>query len=146
MGSNTPTISVIVTAYNRRQYLPFALRSLERQTLPRDKFEVIVVKNFEDPTSDSIIRRNGWKFVYSDESHQGRFLLAGLEEARGDVVTFLDDDDMYREDRLEKVYTTFKSDPVVVYFYNSQKSIDERGNILYNQQEPSAAEKLYFVK
>ncbi len=32
-----PSISVIVTAYNRRRYLPFALRSLEAQTLPRDK-------------------------------------------------------------------------------------------------------------
>ena len=44
----TPYISVIVTAYNRRQYLPDALRSLEAQTLSKDKFEVIVVKNFED--------------------------------------------------------------------------------------------------
>jgi cellulose synthase/poly-beta-1,6-N-acetylglucosamine synthase-like glycosyltransferase len=43
-----PYISVIVTAYNRRKYLSFALRSLEAQTLPRDRFEVIVVKNFED--------------------------------------------------------------------------------------------------
>jgi len=61
---NQPYISVIVTAYNRRRYLPFALRSLEAQTLPRDKFEVIVVKNFEDKESDSIISRNGWKSVY----------------------------------------------------------------------------------
>ncbi|MGC9072486.1 MAG: glycosyltransferase, partial [Acidilobus sp.] len=76
----------------------------------------------------------------------GGKIAIGLEEARGEVVTFLDDDDVYREDRLEKVYTTFKSVPDVVYFYNSQKFIDERGNILYNQLEPSAAEKLYLVK
>ena len=68
MGS---LISVIVTAYNRRQYLPEALRSLEVQTLSRDEFEVIVVKNFEDPVSDEIIRRNGWRWVYSDERWQG---------------------------------------------------------------------------
>ncbi|MFP3287223.1 MAG: glycosyltransferase [Acidilobus sp.] len=61
-----PYISVIVTAYNRRRYLPFALRSLETQTLPRDKFEVIVVKNFYDKESDDIISRNGWKDVYND--------------------------------------------------------------------------------
>jgi Glycosyl transferase family 2. len=53
-----PYISVIVTAYNRRRYLPFALRSLEAQTLPRDRFEVIVVKNFDDKESDDIISRN----------------------------------------------------------------------------------------
>ncbi|ADL19086.1 glycosyl transferase family 2 [Acidilobus saccharovorans 345-15] len=144
--SSKGLISVIVTAYNRKQYLPHALRSLEAQTLPRDRFEVIVVKNFEDPVSDSIIRRNGWKEVYSDEQYQGRFLLAGLEEAKGDIITFLDDDDMYREDRLEKVYTTFKSVTDVVYFYNSQKPIDEQGNILYTQLKSSATERLYLVK
>ena len=52
-----PYISVIVTAYNRRKYLPFALRSLEAQTLLRDNFEVIIVKNFDDKESDSIISR-----------------------------------------------------------------------------------------
>jgi len=53
-----PYLSVIVTAYNRMRYLPFALRSLEAQTLSRDKFEVIVVKNFDDKESDDIISRN----------------------------------------------------------------------------------------
>ncbi|MGC9113444.1 glycosyltransferase family A protein, partial [Acidilobus sp.] len=129
-----------------KQYLPYALRSLESQSLSKDRFEVIVVKNFEDPTSDEIIRRNGWKNIVTDVVPLGGKIAIGLEEVRGEVVTFLEDDDMYREDRLEKVYTTFKSIPDVVYFYNSQKFIDERGNILYNQQEPSAAEKLYLVK
>jgi Glycosyl transferase family 2. len=54
-------ISVIVTAYNRKKFLPYALKSLESQTLPKDKFEVIVVKNFEDQISDDIIKKNGWK-------------------------------------------------------------------------------------
>jgi len=90
-----PYISVIVTAYNRRRYLPFALKSLEAQTLPRDKFEVIVVKNFEDRESDDIISRNGWKDLYEDSTYHGRKILAGLEESKGDVITFLEDDDMY---------------------------------------------------
>ncbi len=125
-----PYISIIVTAYNRRKYLPFALRSLEAQTLPRDKFEVIVIKNFEDRESDDIILRNGWKDVYNDDSYYGRMILAGLEESRGDVITFLEDDDMYVSDRLEKVYKAFKSYDSLVYFHNSQAIIDENGSVL----------------
>ena len=123
-----PYISVIVTAYNRRKYLPFALRSLEAQTLPRDKFEVIVVKNFDDKDSDDIISRNGWKEVYNDESYQGKFYLAGLEEVSGEVVTFLDDDDVYVPERLEAIYKAFTSYDRLVYFHNSQTIIDENGN------------------
>jgi len=125
-----PYVSVIVTAYNRRRYLPFALRSLEAQTLPRDKFEVIVVKNFDDRESDNIISMNGWKDVYNDDPYYGRMVLAGLEESRGEVITFLDDDDMYVNNRLEEVYKAFTSYDSLVYFHNSQKIIDENGNLL----------------
>ncbi|MFP3287127.1 MAG: glycosyltransferase family 2 protein [Acidilobus sp.] len=125
-----PYISVIVTAYNRRRYLPFALRSLEAQTLPRDKFEVIVVKNFDDKGSDDIISRNGWKDLYEDSTYHGRKILVGLEESKGDVITFLEDDDMYVPERLEEVYKAFTSYDRLVYFHNSQTLIDGNGNLL----------------
>jgi len=125
-----PYISVIVTAYNRRKYLPFALRSLEAQTLPRDRFEVIVVKNFDDKESDDMISRNGWKDVYEDTTYHGRKILAGLEESKGDVITFLEDDDMYVSNRLEEVYKAFTSYDRLAYFHNSQKIIDGNGNVL----------------
>jgi glycosyltransferase involved in cell wall biosynthesis len=127
---NQPYISVIVTAYNRRRYLPFALRSLETQTLPKDKFDVRVVKNFDDKESDDIISRNGWKDVYNDDPYHGRMVLAGLEEAKGEVITFLDDDDMYVKNRLEEVYKAFTSYDRLVYFHNSQTIIDSNGNVL----------------
>jgi len=133
-----PYLSVIVTAYNRRRYLPFALRSLEAQTLPRDRFEVIVVKNFDDKESDNIISRNGWKDVYNDDSYHGRKILAGLEESRGDVITFLEDDDMYASNRLEEVYKAFTSYDRLAYFHNSQKIIDEKGNLLEKSPLPTS--------
>jgi len=128
--TSQPYISVIVTAYNRRKYLPFALRSLEAQTLPRDRFEVIVVKNFDDKESDDIISRNSWKEVYNDDPYHGRMVLAGLEESRGEVITFLDDDDMYVNNRLEAIYKAFTSYDRLVYFHNSWAVIDENGNVL----------------
>ncbi|MFP3402682.1 MAG: glycosyltransferase family A protein [Acidilobus sp.] len=125
-----PYISVIVTAYSRRRYLPFALKSIEAQTLSRDKFEVIVVKNFEDKESDDVISRNGWKDVYEDSTYHGRKILAGLEESKGDVITFLEDDDMYINNRLEEIYRAFTSYRRLTYFHNSQTIIDSNGNVL----------------
>jgi len=132
-----PYISVIVTAYNRKRYLPFALRSLETQTLPKDKFEVIVVKNFDDKESDDIVSRNGWKYVYNDDPYHGRMVLAGLEESKGEVITFLDDDDMYTNNKLEEIYNVFNYYRDLVYFHNSQEFIDEDGRRLENPLRPS---------
>jgi glycosyltransferase involved in cell wall biosynthesis len=57
-------------------------------------------------------------------------VLAGLEESKGDVITFLDDDDMYVNNRLEEIYKAFTSYDRLVYFQNSQTIIDGNGNVL----------------
>ncbi len=133
-----PYISVVVTAYNRRRYLPFALRSLEAQTLPRDRFEVIVVKNFDDKESDNIISRNGWKDLYEDSTYHGRKISVGLEESKGDVITVLEDDDAYVSNRLEEVYKAFTSYKHLTYFHNSQAIIDGKGNVLEKPPLPTS--------
>ena len=91
---------------------------------------MIVVKNFDDKESDGIISRNGWKDVYNDDPYHGRMVLAGLEESKGEVITFLDDDDMYANNRLEEVYKAFTSYKHLTYFHNSQTIIDDKGSVL----------------
>ena len=43
-----PFISVIITAHNRKEFLLEAVNSALNQTLPKDEYEIIVVKNFQD--------------------------------------------------------------------------------------------------
>ena len=125
-----PYISVIVTAHDRRRYLPEALRSLERQTLDKSMFEVVVVKNFEDPVSDDIIRRNGWKNIVTDVKPLGGKIAIGIQESRGEVITFLEDDDLYVPERLQVVEKKFREVKDLVYFHNAQVVIDEEGNVV----------------
>ena len=113
-----PYISVIVTAHDRRRYLPDALRSLEAQTLDKGRFEVIVVKNFEDPTSDEIIRRNGWKDIVTNMVPVGDKLAIGVEESRGEVITFLEDNHMRVTQRLQGVESAFREARSLVHFHN----------------------------
>jgi len=124
-----PYISVIVTAYKRRQYLYNALLSLKAQTLPRNKYEVIVVKDFEDPQIDNLIKDMGWKSVYSNEEYQGRMYLNGLKEANGDIITFLDDDDTYMPNRLEYVYNAFTNNPDIGYLHHSYRQVGIDGSV-----------------
>jgi len=122
-------ISVIATAYRRRQYLYNALLSIKAQTLSKDKYEVIVVKDFEDSKVDSLIKDMGWKSVYSDEEYQGRMYINGLKESSGDIITFLDDDDTYMPNRLEYVYNIFTYNPDIGYLQHSRRQVDIDGNI-----------------
>ena len=90
-----PYISVIVTAYNRKKYLLGAVRSALNQTLPRDLYEVIVVKNFRDEAIDRELEERGVVNLYSNDVSQGGKVHEALEVAKGDVVSLLEDDDEF---------------------------------------------------
>ena len=56
--TNNPKISIIVTAFNRREFLRNAIESILKQTLDRAQFEIIVTKNFSDAAIDDYLNEN----------------------------------------------------------------------------------------
>lgn len=90
--------SVILTTYERPSYLREALHSVLQQSIP--DFECLIIDDastsplppFTDPRVRVIRRsRNGGPAEARN---------TGIEAARGEYVTFLDDDDLYSPDRL----------------------------------------------
>lgn len=120
-------ISIIITAYNRKKFLLEAINSVLNQTLSRNKYEIILIKNFEDSHIDEIINKNSIKSINMDGTI-GMYLLRGLLSAKGNVIVFLDDDDMFFENKLEFVYNLFKQNEQLVYFHNLPQFIDENNN------------------
>lgn len=125
-----PFITVIVTDHDRRVFLPRALHSLENQSLPRDKFEVIVVKNYEDQAIDNLIKRIGGRNIVTTENNLGGKIAIGVEEAKGEVITFLEDDDVYTPERLQVIWNVFKSQRNLIHFHNEYAYIDEKSNFI----------------
>jgi glycosyltransferase involved in cell wall biosynthesis len=125
-----PFITVIVTDHDRRIFLPRALHSLENQSLPRDKFEVIVVKNYEDQAIDNLIRRIGGRNIVTTENNLGGKIAIGVEEAKGEIITFLEDDDVYTPERLQVIWNAFKSQSNLIHFHNEYAYIDENSNFI----------------
>lgn len=103
-----PRISVVVTCYNCRDYIGDAIRSVARQTL-RD-FDCVVVDDASTDDSPAVVQRT------LDELGDPRFRLIrlaknvgqtgatrrGLAETRATFVCFLDSDDLWNEDFLER--------------------------------------------
>jgi len=134
-------ISVIVTEYKKRGYLIHALRSVFNQSLDRDKYEVIVVKNYEDKEVDEYARKNGAKIIISNEKWLGPKIAQGLEEAKGDVISLLEDDDLFLPNKLEVVYNTFKKYENLSLFKNPVKIL----NYLDREFIPQMPKKPFYV-
>lgn len=97
-----PSVSVIISTYNRRRLLPLALSSALRQRF--GSFEVIVVDNGStDGTAEVLDSFDDPRLVrvrneVSLGSTGGR--NCGIERASGRWISLLDDDDMWSPDKL----------------------------------------------
>ena len=130
MGENKlPYISVIITAYNRREFLLNAIKSVLNQTLNKKYYEIIIIKNFEDKNIDDFIDKNKIKHILM-EGTMGEFLYKSISEASGEIISFLDDDDLFFENKLDFIYKKFKKDNNIVYYHNLCIFINRNGNTL----------------
>jgi len=129
---NVPYISVIITAYNRKEFLLDAFNSALNQTLSRDKYEIIVTKNFTDNKMDSYIERNGGKLVFFDKPGIGPRIADALKYAKGQVICFLEDDDLFMKEKLKTIY--YLMNDKIGYIHNGMLYIDKNGNQIKNEK------------
>ena len=106
-------ISIIVTAYNRTQYLDQALTSLANQSFQKDNFEIIVITNFQYRFADNNLKI---KYIIM-EGTIGNYLSTGIKASNGNIICFLDDDDLFHVDKLTLLNKLFK-DSDAIYFKN----------------------------
>lgn len=121
-------ISVIIVAHDRETYLEGAIRSVLDQDISRDDYEVIVVKNFRNERIDSLISENGLHSIVTDVQPVGGKFSLGVEKSRGEVLCFLEDDDLFASNKLRTVKELFTSDSGLVFYHNSATSIDQDMN------------------
>lgn len=142
MQSDSPTISVVLTSWNRCDFLGQSAECIRLQTLDTGRFEVLITTNLSEDQVRANVRGLNFRYLENKRASIGSFYAAAIREARGDVIAFLDDDDLWTPDRLQHVYSAYSTDPELVYYHNLQTQIDWRGNPLPSSEpriEPSAS-------
>lgn len=103
----TPKVSVIIPVYNVEQYLRRCLDSVVNQTLK--EIEIICVDDGSTDSSLGILQEYATtdkriSVLKQQNLHAGVARNAGLTVARGDYLSFLDSDDFFEPEMLEKMY------------------------------------------
>ncbi len=111
-SAGAPTLSVVVPIFNVAPYLRECLDSLVAQTY-RD-VEVILVDDGSTDGSTELAaryarRRRSWQLVHSDHRGPGGARNRGVALARGELLTFLDSDDLLPADAHEAMVTTLQA-------------------------------------
>jgi glycosyltransferase involved in cell wall biosynthesis len=95
-----PLVSVIIPCYRQARYLPQALRSVFRQSYPA--IEIVVVNDGSDDDTEAVARAHADRIRYVRQSNRGlpEARNAGIREAAGRYLLFLDADDLLRRDAV----------------------------------------------
>jgi glycosyltransferase involved in cell wall biosynthesis len=90
-----PFVSAIVPVFNDAEHLKICLEALEKQTYPKDCYEIIVVDNGSDDREkvQGIVARFG-QAILTDESIPGSYAARnkGISLAKGEIIAFTDAD------------------------------------------------------
>lgn len=99
----SPKVSVVIPSYNRAVEVPRAIESALSQT--SSDLEVIVVDDgSSDGTGKILAERFGDRIRYYAQVNQGASVARnrGIAEARGEWIAFLDSDDLWERDKIER--------------------------------------------
>lgn len=121
-------ISIITPSYNQAGYLRAAIESVQSQ---RGAFalEHIVVDGGSTDGSLDVLRAYGGavRWISEPDDGQADALNKGLAMAAGDVVGWLNSDDLYEPGALDAVAQVFAAEPATQWVYGKVRVVDADG-------------------
>ncbi|MDU6721793.1 MAG: glycosyltransferase [Streptococcus mitis] len=122
-------ISVIVPVYNVEEYLEECLESIKNQTY--SNIEVILVNDGSTDNSQAICERYcqqdpRFRLINQENKGLSGARNRGMTESKGELITFVDSDDVLKEDMLEQLIKQVTSDDIDIvecWYTNDQEEL-----------------------
>jgi glycosyltransferase involved in cell wall biosynthesis len=128
-AAQVPLVSVVIPAYNTSRFIAGAIESVLQQTF--SSREIIVVNDGSEDTVEleAALQPYFPRLRYFRQENRGPSAArnAGIREARGRYVAFLDSDDVWLPHHLANQITHLEDDHGFGLVYANNAQIDERG-------------------
>jgi glycosyltransferase involved in cell wall biosynthesis len=110
-----PGCTVLIDTYNHERFIEEAIVSALEQDFPRSAMEILVVDDGSTDRTPEIARKfePHLRLLRKANGGQASAFNAGIPEARGEIIAFLDGDDWWAPNKLTRVVETLAADPSV---------------------------------
>ena len=134
--------SIIIPNYNKQNYIDECIKSILNQTIDKSKYEIIFIDDgSSDNSLDVINKYQNVQVLYTNRLLAGGARNAGIKQAKGEYLIFLDSDDyLCSNDILEKLDKHINGEDIIfLNFYRQTNSgtilIEENQKDLFYQVE-----------
>jgi len=119
-----PSVSIVINNHNYGRFLGEAIDSALAQTSPPT--EVVVVDDGSTDDSRAVIARYGERIVpvLKENGGQASAFNAGFAASRGDIMCFLDADDLLLPDRVARIAEIFAAHPQALWCFHPLQPVD----------------------
>ena len=127
-----PKVSIIIPAYNAESTIKCTIESVQKQTY-RD-YELIIIDDGSSDRTAKIVREiadNRLKLFNYKNRGLSTSRNRGIQQATGEYIAFLDADDLWTKDKLEKQIAILETNPEVGVVYSQTYYIDSQSSFLY---------------
>ena len=134
--ADLPTISVVTASFQQARFVETTLKSVIDQGYPR--LEYIVMDGGSTDGSAEIIAGYADRLAYwtsGPDGGQTRALIEGFRRSTGDVMCWLNSDDLLEPGSLWEVAAFFNAHPEARAVYGDAIWIDAKGNHLRHKRE-----------
>lgn len=117
MKGSLPSVTIVIATYNSSRTLSLCLERVAAQTYPKEKVDIVIADGGSTDSTREVARRFGAKVVAVNRNKQNAEYNkgVGLSHARGDIVLFLDHDNIMPHARwLRDLVGPFLKEPGIV--------------------------------
>ena len=135
--SDLPLVSIITPSFNQGPFLEDTIRSVLSQSYPH--LEYILIDAGSTDNSLEIIHRYSSKLAYwisEVDRGQAHAINKGLQRAQGEILGWLNSDDLLLPDAVSQVVQVFLEEPETGVVYGRLERIDENGRLLPTPELP----------
>ncbi|MDD3472006.1 MAG: glycosyltransferase family 2 protein [Syntrophaceae bacterium] len=130
-GSPWTKISIVTPSFNQGQFIEETIRSVLLQGYPNLEF-IIIDGGSTDNSTEIIKRYESWLAYWISEPDRGQShaINKGIEKATGEILFWLNSDDLVLPGTLNRVADLFKIYPDVDIISGQARVIDENGDVI----------------
>lgn len=129
-GSEWPRLTIVTPSYNQGKFLEATIRSVLLQGYPNLEY-IIIDGGSTDNSVETIKKYENYLFYWHSQKDKGQAdaINQGLERSNGEILGWINSDDVYVKGTFYKIVKTFHFHPAYTVVHGNRILINERGDV-----------------